>query len=56
MNVQELYIYPLKGARAQALKEMKMTHMGPEGDREWMLIDEESTFISQRSVPKLATI
>lgn len=56
MRIEELYIYPIKSARAQNIKEMKMTHEGPEGDRQWMLIDEAGKFISQRTVPKLATV
>ncbi|UYL07705.1 MOSC domain-containing protein [Bdellovibrio sp. SKB1291214] len=35
---------------------MKITHEGPEGDREWMLIDEAGKFISQRTLPKLSTV
>lgn len=56
MNVEELCIYPIKSARAQSLKEMKISQSGPEGDREWMLVDEHGKFLSQRTVPKLATI
>lgn len=56
MQVQELHIYPLKSARGQKLTEMSITHQGPVGDREWMLIDENGNFLSQREVPKLASI
>lgn len=56
MRIEELYIYPVKSARSQSLKEMKMTTQGPDGDRQWMLIDENGKFISQRTVPKLATL
>lgn len=56
MQVSELNIYPLKSARAQSLAEMKITHEGPEGDREWMLVDETGKFVSQRTLPKLATV
>ncbi len=56
MKVQELAIYPLKSARAQKLKEMRVTAFGPEGDREWMLVDADGKFISQRTHSKMATI
>ncbi|MGE5087205.1 MAG: MOSC domain-containing protein [Bacillota bacterium] len=56
MQVTELNIYPIKSARAQSLPQMKITAQGPEGDREWMLIDENGKFLSQRTLPKLATI
>lgn len=56
MKIEDLYIYPLKSARGQSLNEMKITHEGPDGDRQWMLIDENGKFISQRTLPKLATV
>ncbi|MEK2645858.1 MOSC domain-containing protein [Bdellovibrio sp. BCCA] len=56
MKIEELYIYPIKSARSQSLKEMKITIEGPDGDRQWMLIDENGKFISQRTLPKLATV
>lgn len=56
MQVSELHIYPLKSGRAQSPSQMKITHEGPEGDREWMLIDESGKFVSQRTMPKLATV
>lgn len=56
MKIEELYIYPIKSARAQGLKEMRITPEGPVGDRQWMLVDERGQFISQRTVPKLATV
>ncbi|MBO9668286.1 MAG: MOSC domain-containing protein [Bdellovibrio sp.] len=56
MKVAELNIYPLKSARGQMVPQMKITTQGPEGDREWMLIDETGRFISQRTLAKLATV
>lgn len=56
MKIEELYIYPIKSARAQRVTKMPISHEGPEGDRQWMLVDESGKFISQRTVPKLATV
>ena len=56
MKVEELNIYPLKSGRGQKIPRMQMTAQGPDGDRMWMLIDENGKFISQRTLPKLATI
>lgn len=56
MRIEELYIYPLKSARSQKINEMKVSQEGPEGDRQWMLIDENGKFVSQRTLPKLATV
>ncbi|WP_413290548.1 MOSC domain-containing protein [Bdellovibrio sp. HCB337] len=55
-SVQELNIYPVKSCQGQTLKELNITSEGPEGDRQWMLIDEQGTFITQRTLPKLATV
>ena len=56
MKVQELYIYPIKSARGQKVKNFEMTEQGPVGDRQWMLIDDKGSFLSQRGFPKMATI
>lgn len=56
MKIEDLFIYPIKSARAQNVKDMKITTEGPEGDRQWMLVDENGRFLSQRSLPKIATI
>jgi len=54
--LQELNIYPVKSCQGQSLKEVNITAEGPDGDRQWMLIDEQGTFLSQRTHPKLATV
>ncbi|MEY4616035.1 MAG: hypothetical protein RJB66_995 [Pseudomonadota bacterium] len=56
MNIKDLYIYPIKSASAQKTKLLSISHLGPAGDREWMLIDQEGQFLSQRRLPKMATI
>ena len=55
-TVQELNIYPVKSCQGQALKEMNITVEGPEGDRQWMLVDENGEFLTQRKIAKLATV
>jgi uncharacterized protein YcbX len=56
MKVEELYIYPIKSCRGQKVANFEMTKEGPQGDRQWMLVDETGKFLSQRSVPKMASI
>lgn len=56
MQIEELYIYPLKSARSQKVSEMTITPAGPSGDRQWMIVDADGKFISQRTLPKLATV
>ena len=55
-TVESLFIYPLKGAKAIALKDMEITETGPRWDREWMLIDEKNDFLTQRKKSQLCLI
>lgn len=56
MKIEDIRIYPVKSARGQTLKKVQVNSEGPEGDRQWMLVDENGKFISQRTLPKLATV
>lgn len=56
MKIEELCIYPIKSARAQKINQMTINHEGPVGDRQWMLVDEAGKFVTQRTLPKLATV
>lgn len=56
----KLVIYPIKSCGGIALQEALITESGlsNEGvhDREWMVVDAEGRFITQRSFPKMALI
>jgi uncharacterized protein YcbX len=54
--VQELFVYPLKSARAIARARVRLAATGFEWDRQWMAVDALGTFVSQRTHPHLATI
>lgn len=49
-------IYPLKGAGGLDLAEGVVDEFGLQGDRRWMLVEPDGTFISQRTHPRLALI
>ncbi len=49
-----MWIYPLKGGRGVEVEEAYATNRGFEGDRRWMLVDEQGCFLSQREFPQLA--
>lgn len=55
-TIESLFIYPLKSARGMNLKEMTIVASGPQHDREWMLINENNSFISQRTHPKMCQL
>lgn len=49
INVASCHIYPLKSAAGQSVDALKLLPRGPQGDREWMLVDHEGVFITQRT-------
>src|SRR5690349_5557265 len=56
LTVSELNIYPVKGLKGIALEEARCTERGLENDRRWMVVDAQGTFVSQRSIPRMATV
>ncbi len=51
-----LYIYPVKSCGAVELNSLKIDDYGPIWDRNWMLVDTNGKFISQREVPQLCQV
>lgn len=51
MKVTALFEYPVKGLRANRIPCASVNKRGLAMDRRWMLVDEEGTFLSQRSYP-----
>jgi uncharacterized protein YcbX len=45
--ITELNIYPVKSCQGQSQKQMTVTREGPEGDRQWMLVDEQGEFLAK---------
>ncbi|NNH33876.1 MOSC domain-containing protein, partial [Rhizobium sp. SEMIA 4085] len=56
MRVSDLFIYPLKSARAIALPFSAVDSFGLPGDRRAMVTDPDGHFITQRELPALARI
>lgn len=54
MTVSELYRYPVKSLGGQRLESIGLGERGFEDDRRWMFVDDNGTFISQRSQRRLA--
>jgi uncharacterized protein len=55
-SITEVYVYPVKSTRGLARARVRVTATGLEWDRQWMLIDPNGTFLSQRTHPQLARI
>ncbi|TVP46507.1 MAG: MOSC domain-containing protein [Gemmatimonadales bacterium] len=56
LRVTELTVYPVKGLRGIAVQGRSVGPMGLDGDRRWMVVDAEGTFLSQRSHPAMALV
>jgi uncharacterized protein YcbX len=58
--ISELYLYPIKSCAGITLHEAVMTPAGLMTryiyDREWMVVDEEGYFLTQRDYPQMAQI
>jgi len=55
-RVIRLAIYPVKGLGGQLLEEVEVKDRGLAWDRRWMLVGGDQRFLSQRQLPKMATI
>lgn len=53
-RIRSIHIYPIKGMRGISLPEAWLRPEGLEHDRRWMLVDEQGTFLSQRTHPQMA--
>ncbi len=54
--VTGLYVYPVKSCRGIALEQATLDARGIVHDREWLVVDDASRFLTQREVPRLALI
>lgn len=55
-TVERLRIYPVKGCRGHDVESLTFDEVGPVSDRRWMIVDPDGVFLTQRQVPRLATI
>ena len=55
-TVASLHIYPVKSLAGIALAEAIVEERGLRHDRRWMIVDGDNSFITQRTVPQMATI
>ncbi len=55
-RIASLHIYPVKSCRGINLDRARLGATGLEHDRQWMVVDRNGRFVSQRSHPHLATV
>jgi uncharacterized protein len=56
IRVTAMTTYPVKSCAGIALTRARFTPRGLEHDREYMLVDDDDDFVSQRKVPELALV
>jgi uncharacterized protein len=56
VRIASLFVYPVKSARGIALTEARVTKTGLEGDRHFMIVDQDGRFFTQREAPSLARL
>ncbi len=54
--ISQLYIYPIKSLGGIAVDKVMVTSRGLQFDRRFMLVDDNNSFITQRTLPKLALL
>ena len=56
LTLSGLYRYPVKSLRGEAFDALEVMTRGPDHDREWMLVDENGRFLTQRQQPRMSLI
>lgn len=64
MKVEKLFIYPIKSCGGLSVPELQIGESGPQivagssfiGDRQWMFVDSDGKFLTQRSLQKMALL
>jgi uncharacterized protein len=55
-KIAELIVYPVKSCAGVSVDEVAVVSTGFEFDRNWMVVDDSGTFVTQREYPKLALV
>ncbi len=56
LRIAQLFIHPIKSCAAIAVDDAPLIDTGFEYDREWMVVDSDGAFVSQRELPRMALI
>jgi uncharacterized protein len=55
-TISDLFVYPVKSCAGVRVKEVAIVPTGFEFDRNWMVVDADGTFVTQREHPKLSLV
>lgn len=56
IQISEINIYPIKSCKGTTLSRCRVTPRGLEFDRQWLIVDSDGQFLTQRSNPLMAQI
>lgn len=56
LQLQEIYIYPVKSLGGISVQQAEVQQTGLQYDRRWMLTDNKGNFLSQRTFPQMALL
>jgi uncharacterized protein YcbX len=56
LQINELYIYPIKSLAGIAVKKAQITEKGFEYDRRYLLVDANNCFLTQREYPQMSQL
>jgi hypothetical protein len=54
--VSRLFVHPVKGAAPIEVKSWEIDELGLRDDRRWMIVARDGVFLTQRTLPRMATI
>lgn len=55
-TISTLHLYPVKALRGLNQSSLTIHPWGPEGDRRWMVVEPDGTFLTQRTLPAMACL
>ena len=55
-HIGQLWVHPVKSCAGVRVPAARLLPTGLEGDREWMVVDAEGEFVSQRELPRMALV
>lgn len=56
MQLSQIWHYPVKSLRGKQLESTRVDARGIQYDRQWMLVDEQGAFLSQRQIPQMVLV
>ena len=54
--ISQMFIYPVKSCAGIEISESPLSHTGLAHDREWMIVDQDGQFLTQRQIPHMVWI